>query len=152
MSAPNYDRPAFDPDIAERLRKPTKLDRIAAKRQRTRDEDAHERKVNAEVDARDKGRCRCCGRRGNPDALGRLHRAHIIDASLGGPYTPENLCTLCSDCHAAEHAKQLHFVGTNANERIEFEVEEAAVVAIFSYRTLPAHVHIVLPSGERKVS
>lgn len=152
--AANYDRPEFDPEVAAKLAKPSKLDRIANKRDAKRKEDAHERAVNAIVDARDKGRCRCCGRRGNPDAttvLERLHRAHLIDASLGGPSEPWNLCTLCADCHAAEHAKQLHFVGLNANERIEFEILEAAVVALFGYRQIPAHVHIVLPDGARKV-
>jgi hypothetical protein len=45
--------------------------------------------------------------------------------------------------HALEHAKQLWFVGANANERIEFEIHEAAVVEVFGNRVLPAHVRMV---------
>lgn len=111
------------------------------------------RAVNAQVDARDGKRCRCCGRRGDPNAtttLGRIHRAHIRDASRGGPYEAWNLCSLCWLCHALEHAKQLWFVGVDASDRradgqfeLAFELHEAAVVEIFGTRALPPHVHII---------
>lgn len=135
---PNYERP-------ELTACPKPAPRIFSKRDDKREREKHERQVNAAVDARDQKRCRCCRRKGNPNAttaLGKIHRAHIRDASRGGPYEAWNLCSLCWLCHALEHAKQLHFKGHNANERIEFDLHEAAVVHIFGERDLPAHVHI----------
>jgi hypothetical protein len=128
--------------------KPTRLDRMSAKRQARCDDDALERAVNRAVDARDKGRCRCCGRRGRLDAtsvLDRLHRHHVIYRSRQGAESASNKVTLCALCHAAEHAKQLWIVGTDANGPLRFEVLEAAVVALFGTRELPKHVSIVLP-------
>ena len=133
MSLPNYERPP----MGDAKAKPSKLDRIAKRREAERDEAAHERAVNKIVDARDKGRCRCCGRRGNPNGmtlLDTLHRAHIVDRSLGGVYEPFNLCSLCADCHAAIHAKQLFFIGSDANARLEFEILDPAVEAyVFTF-------------------
>jgi len=136
--------------------KPTKLDRVLAKKQAARDEDAHETKVDKIVDARDKKRCRCCGRRGNPAAttvFDRLHRAHIVDRSRSGAYESFNILLLCALCHLSRgvHGKQLFILGSNADERIEFEILEAAVVHIFGNRALPGHVHMITPDGERTV-
>lgn len=121
--------------------------RALDKQARQRDREAHVRQVNAAVDMRDGKRCRCCGRRGDPNAtttLGRIHRAHIQDASCSGAYELSNLCSLCWICHALEHAKQLWFAGEDANDlAMPFEIHEAAVVEIFGARPLPAHVHII---------
>jgi hypothetical protein len=76
--------------------------------------------------------------------LGRIHRAHIRDASRGGEYLPSNLCSLCWICHALEHAKQLWFVGDDANALIGFEIHEAAVVDVFGAQPLPRHVRIIV--------
>lgn len=120
--------------------------RILEKRDDKRAAEKLKREVFADVDYRDKRTCRCCGRKGNPNsatALGRIHRAHIHDASRGGSMASENLISLCSLCHCLEHAKQLFIVGTNAWQRIEFEIHEAAVVEVFAARRLPSHVRIV---------
>jgi hypothetical protein len=120
--------------------------RILDKRDLQRQLDAHKRRVNAAVDARDQKRCRCCGRRGNPyalTALGKIHRAHIQDASLVGPYEPWNLISLCWICHAYLHAKRLWILDTDANQRIGFEIAGANVADIFGTNALPAHVRIV---------
>lgn len=108
------------------------------------------RAVHDLVDDRDRRTCRCCGRRGDPDAidaLGRIHRAHIRDASVGGALAPYNLVSLCWLCHALEHAKQLWFIGTDASADADppltFDIDEAAVVEVFGTRRLPPHVHIV---------
>ena len=106
----------------------------------------HKREVYAEVDERDGRRCRCCGRKGNPHAvgvLGKIHRCHIHDAGTLGPMSARNLCSLCSTCAALETAKQLFFVGTNANRPMKFEVMDAAVEEIFGDRELPPHVRII---------
>ena len=52
-------------------------------------------KVRQIVYARDNGRCVLCGRRGNPNA-------HFIKRSQGGLGIPENVVTLCPDCHYQE--------------------------------------------------
>jgi hypothetical protein len=123
--------------------------RVLDKRDEKRERDANERRVFAEVDARDQRRCRCCGRQGDPNAttlLGRIHRHHIRYRSKGGFDEPRNLLSLCAVCHALEHAGQLAIIGTDANERIGFEIHEAAVVEVFGRKVLPPHVHIVAES------
>lgn len=52
-------------------------------------------KVKLIVLERDNGRCILCGRRGNPNA-------HYKKRSQGGLGIPENVVTLCPDCHYQE--------------------------------------------------
>lgn len=115
-----------------------------------READSLKRAVYAEVDARDQRLCRCCGRKGNPNAttaIGRIHRAHIRDASRGGQLAAWNLCSLCWICHALEHAKQLFFIGKDANSpRLGFEIHEAAVIDVFGTQPLPRQVRIITAS------
>jgi hypothetical protein len=135
--------------------KPSKFDRVAQKRRDKLDEDAAWVALCKAVDLRDKRECRCCGRSGKVDGaasvLERLHRHHIQYRSASGEDTLENVLILCSFCHLAEHAGQLTLIGTNANEVIDFEIVEAAVVHIFGRQELPKHCHIVLPSGDRRI-
>lgn len=44
---------------------------------------------------RDNGRCIICGKRGNPNA-------HFVKRGQGGLGIPENVVTLCPDCHYQE--------------------------------------------------
>lgn len=126
--------------------RPRIFDQIADERESER----LKREVYAEVDARDQKRCRCCGRKGNPyaiTAIGRIHRAHIRDASRGGEMAAWNLCSLCWICHALEHAKQIFFIGTDARSpRLGFEIHEAAVLDVFGTKPLPRHVRIITES------
>lgn len=120
--------------------------KIFEKRDTKRADEALQRLVYADVDARDGKRCRCCGRYGNPyaiDPLGKIHRCHIRDKSRGGEMSAANLCSLCWICAALETGKQLFFVGTNANHELHFEIYEVAVVEVFGSRELPSHVHII---------
>lgn len=121
--------------------------RVLDRRDGERDAEREKRRVYAEIDARDQKVCRCCGRRGNPyatTALGKLHRAHIRDASRGGLMAAWNLVSLCWICHALEHAKQLFIIGTNANKVLRFEIKEVAFVEVFAARELPKHVRIIV--------
>lgn len=140
---------AFDVDLARSLQKPRP--RILNKRDDAREAEREKRAVYAEIDARDQKRCRVCGRKGNPyatTALGKIHRAHIQDASRGGPLSAANLFSACWICHAFIHAKQLFVIGTNADKRLTFEIDERAVLDVFGTKELPKHVRIVAPCAE----
>lgn len=140
--AVNYARQPFAPQP-----KDPKAFRALTKDEASKGDDKEKRKVDAEVDARDGKRCRCCGRRGNPYAtttLGRIHRAHIQDASKIGPYVAKNLCSLCWICHALEHAKKLWFKGTDANSMpMRFEIAASVVEKVFGKRQPQAHVKVL---------
>jgi hypothetical protein len=134
--------------------KTSKFDRMVSRMDDEREEAKQWRLCCAAVDARDRRTCRCCEREGNPyatTAIGRIHRHHIVYRSAGGEDIPENVISLCWLCHAAEHAGQLAIVGANANERVEFTVDDPIVEHLFGSSPLPPYVHIVLPSGERTV-
>lgn len=126
---------------------------IFDKRDARRDRERHLRDVYAKVAERDQRTCRCCGRQGTYGIGGEkaLHRHHIEYRSKGGADTVENLVTLCALCHALEHvARQLHIIGTNANQRLTFEIHEAAVVDVFGTKPLPSHVRII--TKERRLA
>ena len=86
--------------------------RVEAKREAEREHAANVRKWDAEVDRRDGRRCRCCGRRSDPEATGLLekgHRHHIVYRSAQGSDEPFNKITLCAFCHDDEHHDRLRF-------------------------------------------
>jgi hypothetical protein len=103
--------------------------------------------VDREVDDRDGRTCQCCGRRGNPYALttlGKIHRAHIKAASLGGEYSAKNLVSLCWICHALHHTKRLlYIVGTNANKPLRFRIAASVIERVFLRGVIPEHVTVV---------
>jgi 5-methylcytosine-specific restriction endonuclease McrA len=98
--------------------------KVLDKRDEKRDRDANERRVNAEVDARDKYRCRACGKPADPkstDPLRRGHRHHLKFRSRGGQDSTANMLLLCAEDHALVHAYRLFIIGTDANEQLRFE-------------------------------
>lgn len=58
--------------------------------------------VSHQVKKRDNYACQKCGRQ-FPANSTWLHVHHKIPLSQGGDSSPENLITLCRDCHAEEH-------------------------------------------------
>jgi hypothetical protein len=76
-------------------------------KQRKRTEEASQlRACYKAVDERDAGRCRVCGKRGSPTAVGlldRLQRHHMVYRSKGGEHRSENVLSVCAACHAAIH-------------------------------------------------
>lgn len=122
MSNPAYGAGAF---LKANL--PTRIDDALAEEA---EHAANLKRWNAEIDARDKRKCRACGKQTDPEATGltkRAHRHHIVYASAGGSDEPFNRVTLCPKCHNAEHHDKLRFsldggphVGINANEAMEF--------------------------------
>jgi hypothetical protein len=108
--------------------------------------DRHQRRVYKHVDLRDQKQCTCCGRTGNPDAkttLGKLHHEHIVELSLGGETTPENVCLLCWVCHPFKTAHQLDPHGNPEKAPLTYTVTAKAAAEIFKGRRRPAHVRVV---------
>ena len=52
---------------------------------------------------RDGGKCRVCGKTPRKDSSVRLEVHHIVRRADGGTDTPENVVTLCRECHEAHH-------------------------------------------------
>jgi hypothetical protein len=82
------------------------------------------REVCKVVDFRDKRRCRCCGKKTNPDDVGLLrgHRHHLVYRSAGGKDESGNLLTLCARCHTDEHQNrlQIHWGSQGADDCVSF--------------------------------
>lgn len=92
--------------------KPPSQARVKATRKRLAASD--DRAVYRHVTERDRGRCRACGH------FGLMHRHHIVYRSQGGQTTPENVCLLCLECHAAVHAGRIRVTGS-AEADLRFE-------------------------------
>jgi hypothetical protein len=75
------------------------------------------------VDARDQGRCRVCGRRCSPTAIGELEKAerhHLIFRSQGGVDESWNVVTICkSKCHGDIHTRGTLKLSGDADARDE---------------------------------
>ena len=52
---------------------------------------------------RDGGKCRACGKSPRTDATVRLEVHHVRRRADGGSDTPDNVVTLCHECHEAHH-------------------------------------------------
>lgn len=95
--------------------------RVEEKRERRRSDRAAWAAVCKMVDQRDRGRCRSCARRCDPNAIGMLERAerhHITYRSAGGEDDAFNVVTLCAQCHSDQHAARIDVRG-NAQWGIE---------------------------------
>lgn len=93
-----------------------------------REESAQERDVYKAVDVRDRKRCRACGRKSNPDAIGltqRAHHHHVVYRSAGGPTETWNVALVCAGCHDAEHVKRTLKIEGNADEALTFWKKDA---------------------------
>ena len=60
--------------------------------------------VRRSIRERDDYSCQVCGVRGERNEAVRLHVDHIVPRRWGGSHSPENLRTLCKNCHEARHA------------------------------------------------
>lgn len=97
--------------------------KLLAQRAKQAAKQLQQRKVYAEVNARDGNRCRGCGRLTSATALNpeaRRHHHHVRFRSRGGQDTTANVLLLCGRCHALLHAHQLTIVGSNANQELRF--------------------------------
>lgn len=93
---PNYARPDFDPEVAKSLARPERGARVLSKEKSDAEAKAHEIAVKTEVKRLDGFKCRIAVPH---KCRGGLEAAHILDASLGGEMTPENLISACRWIH-----------------------------------------------------
>lgn len=82
---------------------------------RNRVKAANYRKVCALVDERDGKTCRVCRMWAMP-----VHHHHVRFRSQGGTDTTDNLCVVCSRCHADIHERRIRVTG-NANATLKIE-------------------------------
>lgn len=132
------------------LRFPKGKARAISAEEQARTAQQHQRKVYKHVNVRDGKQCTCCGRAGNSKAkttLGRLHHEHILELSLGGVTSPENVCLLCWICHPFKTAHELDPHGNPEKAPLTYTVSAKAAAVIFKGRRRPAHVRIV--EGQR---
>jgi hypothetical protein len=107
--------PQFKSDPKVKGRVQLKLEKKAA-------EDAEWRACCKAVDARDKGRYRFCGKRGNPEStslLSRTHRHHFPKRSQGTGHDPAKVVSLCPLHHEDADRNRLDVRG-DANGPLEF--------------------------------
>lgn len=75
---------------------------------------------------RDEYQCTSCGKLGGVNGSAELHAHHIVSPSQGGRHSLSNLCTLCADCHSAEHGRavglQVHGSSDDSNPEVPGEV------------------------------
>lgn len=64
--------------------------------------------IRKQVYKRDDYTCQRCYSKGGPYGNNILHCAHIISKSEGGSDDPENLETVCEECHIEEHPHLLN--------------------------------------------
>lgn len=94
--------------------------RALEKRAKRTQEAKELRECYAAVDARDEHRCRVCGKRGSPTAVGlleRIHRHHMVYRSRGGESAPWSVLSVCAGCHALIHVAGTLRVSGDASAR-----------------------------------
>jgi 5-methylcytosine-specific restriction endonuclease McrA len=101
---------------------PKPVPRVVERQKRRTAEAATLRECYQQVDRRDEGRCRVCGRRCSPTAVAMLDRAerhHLVYRSKGGTHEPANVVTLCKFCHSAVHGGTMRLEGdANAKDAV----------------------------------
>lgn len=97
--------------------------RAEARQARVTAEDRQRREVYRQVDVRDQGHCRICGRRVAAGAISAADRAehhHIVKRSQGGPDTTANVLLVCvARCHDDIHVRGVLKLSGDADLRNE---------------------------------
>ena len=92
--------------------------------------------VKAYVKARDGFRCRSCGARDH------LEVHHIRQRKDGGSNSPDNLITMCHECHRAWHEGQKDMVTLSADPGFKAATEMSTMRGILLDRVRKAHPDI----------
>lgn len=85
---------------------------------------------------RDGYTCQCCGAHGTPRKAVKFHVHHLESRKVGGN-APDNLITLCEDCHKAYHAGKVELP---AKRRRRSSTRDAAFMGIMR-KTLMQRLH-----------
>lgn len=85
---------------------------------------------------RDGYTCQCCGAHGTPRKAVKFHVHHLESRKVGGN-APDNLITLCEDCHKAYHAGKVELP---AKKRRRSSTRDAAFMGIMR-KTLMQRLH-----------
>lgn len=76
-------------------------------------------KLRQDVRARDGNQCQCCHvtvSLGYANPLQHAHVHHITFRSQGGADVMKNLVTVCAECHAKIHAREIDVIGSHAKD------------------------------------
>lgn len=92
---------------------------------------------------RDKYTCQCCGAHGTSKTSVKLHVHHLESRKIGGN-APDNLITLCEDCHKGYHAGRIKL--SNAKRKRQ-STRDAAFMGIMR-KTLMERLTSLFPSIE----
>lgn len=85
---------------------------------------------------RDGYTCQCCGAHGTPRKAVKFHVHHLESRKVGGN-APDNLITLCEDCHKAYHAGKVELP---TKKRRRSSTRDAAFMGIMR-KTLMQRLH-----------
>lgn len=89
---------------------------------------------------RDGYTCQCCGAHGTPKKAVKLHVHHLESRKTGGN-APDNLITLCEDCHKAYHAGKVQLPTSGRRRR---STRDAAFMGIMR-KTLMQRLRRMFP-------
>ena len=92
---------------------------------------------------RDKYTCQCCGIHGTSKVSVKLHVHHLESRKTGGN-APDNLITLCDDCHRGYHAGKINLSNTKRKRK---STRDAAFMGIMR-KTLMERLASLFPSIE----
>ena len=92
---------------------------------------------------RDGYTCQCCGAHGAVKKTVKLHVHHLESRKVGGN-APDNLITLCEDCHKAYHAGKIQLPVRDRRRR---STRDAAFMGIMR-KTLMCRLHEIFPNVE----
>lgn len=92
---------------------------------------------------RDGYTCQCCGAHGTSKKAVKLHVHHLGSRKVGGN-APDNLITLCEDCHKAYHAGKIQLLTCGRRRR---STRDAAFMGVMR-KTLMQRLREVFPNIE----
>lgn len=112
---------------------PKVADKMAAKRAAERED----RAAKADIKARDKFQCRCCGRKESLDVHERKTRG------AGGTVSRANSLTLCRLCHQLAQQYRIQIEGESCDGKLLFTMAQRIADLVFPHGRIPKQVHVV---------
>jgi hypothetical protein len=91
--------------------------------------------LRRQIYERDNYSCQNCGRQGGKYGNSELHAHHITPLSQGGENSPENLITLCSNCHSDLHGQEIGS-GEPSEKKNDGNEEVAIMIIVGKYMAI----------------